>query len=144
MATLCLGFPKPIQHLPSRKEYEKASRQHNIPTLTMEVKQINRQYCRLYKIYGWKSMSEVLQGIIVSYKTGPKTQRPKECILQFPNVESSSEVARLVGRKVAWPVGERKIRGKIVALHGKKGLVRAHFRKGVPGLALGTPIEIIG
>jgi len=34
--------------------------------------------------------------------------------------------------------------GKIVALHGKNGLVRARFRKGVPGQALGSPIEIIG
>jgi len=89
-------------------------------------------------------MSESLLGLIVSYRMGPKTQRPKEYILQFLNVKSSSEAARLVGRKVAWPVGERKTRGKIVALHGKRGLVRARFRKGVSGQALGTQVEIIG
>jgi len=89
-------------------------------------------------------MSETLTGFIVSYRTGPKTQRSKECILKFPNVKSSREAARLIGRKIAWPVGERKIRGKIVALHGKKGLVRVRFREGVPGHALGTPVEIIG
>ena len=89
-------------------------------------------------------MSESLTGFIVSYRAGPKTQRPKECILRFSNIKSSREAARLVGRKVAWPAEERKIRGKIVALHGKKGLVRACFRKGVPGRALGTRVEIIG
>lgn len=89
-------------------------------------------------------MSEVVQGVIVGYRTGPRTQRPKECILQFSNVKSSGEAARFVGRKVAWPVGERKLRGKIVALHGKKGLVRARFKKGAPGQALGTVIEVIG
>jgi len=89
-------------------------------------------------------MSESLLGLIVSYRMGPKTQRPKEYILQFPNVKSSSEAARLVGRKVAWPVEERKIIGKIVTLHGKSGLVRARFRKGLSGQALGTRIEIIG
>lgn len=89
-------------------------------------------------------MSEVVQGVIVGYRTGPRTQRPRECILQFPNVRSPSEAARLIGRKVAWPIGERKIRGKIVALHGKKGLVRARFRKGAPGQALGTPIQVTG
>lgn len=88
-------------------------------------------------------MSESLISFIVNYRTGPKAQYSKECILKFPNVKSSSEAARLVGRNVAWPVGERRIRGKIVALHGKKGLVRARFRKGVPGQALGTPIEVI-
>jgi len=88
-------------------------------------------------------MSQI-QGFIVSYRTGPRTQHPKECILQFPKVKSSSEAARLIGRKVAWPVGERKIRGKIVALHGEGGMVRARFRKGLSGQALGTRVEIIG
>lgn len=85
-----------------------------------------------------------MQGFITSYRRGSKTQKPKECIICFPGIESSNEVARLIGRRVAWPVGERRIRGKIVALHGKKGLVRARFRKGVPGQALGTLVEVIG
>jgi len=74
---------------------------------------------------------------------GPKTQRPKECIIQFSGVKSASDAARLIGRKVAWPVGKRTMRGEIVALHGKNGLVRARFRKGLPGL-IGTLVEIIG
>ena len=89
-------------------------------------------------------MSEVVQGVIVGYRTGPRTQRPRECILQFSNVMSPGEAARLVGRKVAWPIGERKLRGKIVALHGKGGLVRARFKNGLPGQALGTAIEVVG
>jgi ribosomal protein L35AE/L33A len=31
-----------------------------------------------------------------------------------------------------------------MALHGDKGLVRARFRKGVPGQALGTRVELVG
>ncbi len=89
-------------------------------------------------------MSGALIGLVVSYRTGPKTQRPKECILKFPNVKSSSEASRFIGRKIAWPAGERKIRGKIVALHGKRGLVMARFRRGVSGQALGTRVEIVG
>lgn len=84
-----------------------------------------------------------LDGVIVNYRSGPKIQRSKECIIQFPGIKSSSEAARLIGRKVAWPIGRRTIRGKIVALHGKNGLVRARFRKGLPGL-IGIRIEIIG
>jgi len=89
-------------------------------------------------------MSESLIGLIVNYRTGPKSQRSKECILRFSKIKSSSEAARLIGKKVAWPAEERKIRGEIVALHGKGGLVRARFRKGMPGQALGTRVEIIG
>ena len=80
----------------------------------------------------------------MNYRTGQKTQRPNECILKFPSVKSSNEAARLIGRKVAWPAKERKIRGKIVALHGKSGLVRARFRRGLSGQAIGTSVEVIG
>jgi len=90
------------------------------------------------------AVSKTGEGVIVSCRGGPKTQKPKEYILRFPGIESVSGAARLIGRKVAWPVGKHEARGKIVALHGKNGLVRARFRKGVPGQALGSLIEIIG
>ena len=89
-------------------------------------------------------MPENLTGIIISYRRGPRTQNPKECLLRFPGVDSVGEAGQLIGRKVAWPVKKRKCRGKIVALHGRKGLVRARFQKGVSGQALGSFIEIIG
>jgi len=86
-----------------------------------------------------------LQGVVVSFRTGPKTQHSKECILKFPAIKTAEAAAQLIGRKVAWPVEKRTIRGKIVALHGKNGLVRARFRKGLPGLACASlTVEIIG
>jgi len=90
------------------------------------------------------AVSKKSEGIIVSYGRGPRNQRPKECILLFPSIESGSEATHLIGRKVAWPIGKHKARGKIVAFHGKNGLVRARFRKGVPGQALGSLVEIVG
>lgn len=89
-------------------------------------------------------MSENLTGIIISYRRGPRTQNPKECLLQFQGVDSVGKAGRLIGRKVAWPVKKRNCRGKIVALHGRKGLVRARFRRGISGQALGSFIEVIG
>jgi len=89
-------------------------------------------------------VSEVLRGVVVSFRRGPKTQRPKEYLIQFRSVKSVSAAGQLIGRKVAWPLGERNCIGKVVALHGKKGLVRARFRKGLPGNALGSLVEIIG
>jgi len=90
------------------------------------------------------NVSETSEGVIVSCRRGPKTQKPKEYILRFPGIESVGGAGRLLGRKVGWPVGKHEARGKIVALHGKKGRVRARFRKGVPGQALGSRVEIIG
>ncbi|MEM2419768.1 MAG: 50S ribosomal protein L35ae [Candidatus Bathyarchaeia archaeon] len=88
-------------------------------------------------------MSQI-EGIIVNYRVGPKTQKSKECIIQFLHVNSVSEASRLIGRKVAWDNGDIKIVGKIVDVHGKKGLVRARFRKGLPGQALGTVVQLVG
>ena len=90
------------------------------------------------------AVSKIGQGVIVSCRRGPKTQKPKEYILRFPGTKSVGGAARLIGRKVAWPVGKHETRGKIVALHGKNGLVRARFKKGMPGQALGSLVEIIG
>ena len=80
----------------------------------------------------------------MNYRVGPRTQRPKECIIRFAHVTTVSEAGGLIGRKVTWKSGRKKIVGKIVALHGKKGRVRARFRRGVPGQALGTTIDLIG
>ena len=92
-------------------------------------------------------MPEVPKGVVVSFRRAraqPKTQRPKECLIQFHGVKSVSEAGQLIGRKISWPNGERKHIGKIVSLHAKKGLVKARFRKGLPGNALGSLVEIIG
>jgi len=83
------------------------------------------------------------QGIIVNYRIGPKNQKSKECIIQFAHAKSVSEASRLIGRKVAWKSCKNKIIGKIVDLHGTKGLVRARFRRGLPGQALGTTVELV-
>jgi large subunit ribosomal protein L35Ae len=89
-------------------------------------------------------MTQSIQGVIINYRVGPKSQKPKDCIIKFAHVNSVAEAGRLIGRKVVWRVGENRILGKIVGLHGKKGLVRARFRKGVPGQALGTFVELAG
>lgn len=73
------------------------------------------------------SVSKTGEDVIVSCRRGPKTQKPKEYILRFPGIESVGGAARLLGRKVGWPVGKHEARGKIVALHGKNGLVSGRY-----------------
>jgi large subunit ribosomal protein L35Ae len=99
--------------------------------------------CDKYEV---NTLSKISQGFIVNHRRGGRTgvQKPHEYILRFPGIESVGEAGRLLGRKIAWPVGKREVRGKIVAVHGKNGFVRARFRKGVPGQALGSLVEIIG
>ena len=48
-----------------------------------------------------------------------------------------------MGQKVVWKGENKTLVGKITGLHGKSGTVRAKFKKGVPGQALGTTVELI-
>ena len=89
-------------------------------------------------------MSQPVHGTIVNYRIGIRTQKSKECLIQFAHVTSVSLAGQLIGRKVVWKEGKNKFIGKIVGLHGKKGVVRVKFRKGVPGQALGTTVELVG
>ena len=69
-------------------------------------------------------MPEKPSGYILCYRTGASNQGTRECILKFPEIKTLNEAAQLVGKTVAWPINEHKIKGKIVAIHGKKGLVK--------------------
>jgi len=89
-------------------------------------------------------MTEELVGTVISYVRGPRTQSPRECLICFSAIESAGEAGQLIGRKVAWPAGERRCIGKVVSLHGKRGLVKVRFRKGLPGDALGSQVRITG
>ena len=88
-------------------------------------------------------MSQPVYGTIVNYRIGIGTQKPKECLIQFAHVNSASLACQLINRKVVWKQGDIKLIGKIAGSHGKKGVVKVKFQKGVPGQALGTTVELV-
>ena len=80
----------------------------------------------------------------MNYRTGPKSQTSKECLIEFQKVNSASMVSQLLGQKVTWKKGNCTIVGKVMGPHGKNGMVRVKFTRGVPGQAIGTIVETIG
>jgi len=68
---------------------------------------------------------------------------PRWCLLQFADANSISKASQLIGRKVVLKYGKNNFIGKIMGLHGKKGVVKAKFRRGVPGQAFGTTVELV-
>jgi len=88
-------------------------------------------------------LSQPIYGTIVNYRIGIRTQKPKECLIQFAHVNSASLACQLINRKVVWKQGDIKLIGKIAGSHGKKGVVKVKFQKGVPGQALGTAVELV-
>ena len=87
-------------------------------------------------------MSQPVYGTIVNYRIGIRTQMPKWCLIQIIGENTVSKAGQLIGRKVVLKYGKNSFIGKIVSLHGKKGVVTAKFRKGIPGQALGARVEL--
>ncbi len=79
----------------------------------------------------------------MNYRLGIRTQTPNECLIIFANMNSESLSGKLIGQKVLWTNGKSKLAGKIVGFHGKNGVVRARFKKGVPGQAIGSKVELL-
>ncbi len=86
-------------------------------------------------------MPEMLEGVIVNYRIGPKTQRPKECLIRPIGVDPKM-MGGLIGWRVSWPADEPRIRGKVLSLHGRRGVLRVRFERGVPGQALGSRVRL--
>ncbi|MBS7287503.1 MAG: 50S ribosomal protein L35ae [Candidatus Freyarchaeota archaeon] len=88
-------------------------------------------------------MKAISEGKIINYVLSKHLQHSKNVVLHFSGVNSEREAAKLIGRTVIWVSrGGKELRGKIVSCHGKNGAVRARFRRGLPGEALGTPVKL--
>ena len=76
------------------------------------------------------------------FRQGRHHVNSKQMILKVADTAEDAE--KTIGKEVTWksPSG-KEIKGKISALHGRKGNVRAIFSdKGLPGQALGTKVVV--
>lgn len=82
-----------------------------------------------------------MNGVIINYRRGKRTVHLHQMILEFPEEKNP---ASLIGKKVVWKTDSGKeIHGKILALHGRSGAVRASFTKGLPGQSIGTKVALL-
>jgi len=79
----------------------------------------------------------------MNYRIGIKTQNTSECLVQFTDVTAMAQAGQLIGQKVIWKNEKTRHPGKIVGFHGKNGIVIVRFKKGVPGQALGTGVQLV-
>jgi large subunit ribosomal protein L35Ae len=82
---------------------------------------------------------------LVQFRRGRKTQKPRHFLIEIQNINSREKAEKFKDKEVFWvsPGKEKKIiSGKIASPHGNKGLVRAIFKKGLPGQAIGGEIEV--
>jgi len=80
---------------------------------------------------------------VIQFRRGKKTITEKHFLIEIEGVNNREKAAKFVGKEVSWktPSG-KEIKGKIVAPHGNKGVVRAIFEKGLPGQAVTTEVLI--
>ena len=85
-----------------------------------------------------------MKGTILSYRRGRHTQNVNQMLIELENVDSKEKASQFIGKKLVWisPSG-KQITGKIIALHGNKGIIRAKFERNLPGQAVMTKVQII-
>ena len=83
-----------------------------------------------------------MEAVIVNFRRGIHHQNTGQMVIKV--ADSAEEAKKVIGKIVSWtsPAG-KVIKGKISALHGRTGSVRAIFEeKGLPGQAIGQKILI--
>jgi large subunit ribosomal protein L35Ae len=87
---------------------------------------------------------EKIFGIFVNIRQGMFRQYPHNILIRIPGIDSSNSAAKYIGRKVIWrSESGKKIVGKIVKTHGRNGVLLSRLKKGLPGQAIGSSVEII-
>ena len=87
----------------------------------------------------------MVTGTVVQFRRGRKTFKPRHFLIEVEDFNKREDAKGLVGKKVVWTsTGEnsKKIEGVVSSAHGNKGVIRAIFERGLPGQAIGTPVEI--
>lgn len=85
----------------------------------------------------------MIKATFLGYGGGRRTRRNKQALIKIDGIENDGDAASFIGRKVVWKSesGGRLV-GKIVGIHGKRGVLRAWFRKGLPGQAIGSKLDV--
>jgi len=83
------------------------------------------------------------KALFVNYGGGRRTQRNNQILVRIDQVNDENKAAKYIGRKVTWksPSGNT-LTGKIIRVHGGNGLLKAIFKKGLPGQAVGKELNI--
>ena len=85
-----------------------------------------------------------VKALVLAYAGTKEHQDNHHMILKPRGIDDRSAASMLIGRRVVWrtPTG-RKMYGKILRTHGKGGEVKAYFKPGLPGQAVGDYVEIL-
>ena len=84
----------------------------------------------------------IMEAIVMHFRQGRHHVNSHQMIIKV--ADNAEDARKVLGKTVTWtsPSG-KEIKGKVSALHGRKGNVRAIFEdSGLPGQALGQKVQI--
>jgi len=86
---------------------------------------------------------KVYTGLVIGYRRGSNTQYETQVLLRIDPSPSLKKLDELIGWRVLYKDSHGNIyRGKIIGVHGRKGVVRARFKPPLPGQAVGGNVYI--
>ena len=79
---------------------------------------------------------------IIQFRRGRHKIHERHYIIDV-SAKNKEEAAKFIGKEVIWTSSAgKKIKGKISAAHGNKGMTRAIFETGLPGQAMNNEVEL--
>ena len=85
----------------------------------------------------------MVKALFVNYLGGRHTRRNKQILVKIDQVDDKNAAAKYIGKKVTWKsLNKNTLSGKIVGVHGGNGVLEARMRKGLPGQAIGSELNI--
>ena len=87
-----------------------------------------------------------MKGTIENFRSSVHRQTNNQMIIMPDGVTTKEKAASLVGKKVIYKTegkGNKEIVGKVSAVHGSKGAVRAIFERGMPGQSIAKKVDIV-
>ncbi|MEM2916052.1 MAG: 50S ribosomal protein L35ae [Candidatus Woesearchaeota archaeon] len=86
-----------------------------------------------------------MEGRISAFRGTFRRKSGNQMIIVIDGVDNKEKAKALIGKTVIWTApgkNKKQLKGKISAIHGSKGAVRAIFETGMPGQSLGEVVKI--
>ena len=86
-----------------------------------------------------------MKATVIQFRRGRKTFKPRHFLIEVEGIKTREEASKFVGKELVWTStgkNAKQINGKVSSAHGRNGVIRAIFEKGLPGQAIGTEVEI--
>lgn len=88
-------------------------------------------------------LEQPVKGVLMNYQRGTVRQRPQYGLIQLDGVTSIAQAAPYIGRSVILHFSEEKSnQGRIISVHGRKGVLRARFRRSLAAEAIAKEVLV--